>query len=134
MAVRHELALLPTIAVGLAGAAVAAFAHQGSGAIAAQQDFQAWLNPHQLAAILLDTREPVPSGTGAAATSATCKHGSSGAKLNPWTCTVGYGRGARVTYRIDVALNGSFTGADRTGTRTVHGCCVLGVARSSRSS
>jgi hypothetical protein len=80
--VRGELVTLPTIAVGLAGAAVAAFAHQGSAEIAAQQSLETVLNPHQLESMLLDTTEPVPAGTGPQATIATCRPGTEGAKLS----------------------------------------------------
>jgi hypothetical protein len=126
---RGELVILPTIAVGLAGAAVAAFAHQGSAQIAAQQSVESVLNRHQLEAMLLDTTEPIPKGTGPQATTATCKPGTRGPKLNPWACTVAYGPKQRIKYRIEVASSGSFTGADRTGSRTVRGCCLLGVAQ-----
>lgn len=129
---RGELAILPVIAVGLAGAAVAAFAHQGSADVATQQAIETVLNPHQLEAMLLDTTEPIAKGNGPAATSATCKPGTKGAKLNPWNCTVVYGPKVRLAYRIEVAPTGSWAGADRAGTGTVHGCCLLGVASKSQ--
>ena len=128
IAVRRELAVLPTVLVGLAAAVVGVSAHAGGAQFSAQQRGATKINPRQLDAMLMTTREPVPHGRGGSATGAACAHGAQGEKLNPWSCAVRYSSGAVIDYVIEVANDGRFIGVDKTGTRRVHGCCVVGVA------
>jgi hypothetical protein len=101
-------------------------AHQGDAAFVFNQQNPRTVKPTQFAALLLKTREPLPTGPGRPAKSATCHPGRIGAKLNPWRCTVVYGSGHQITYTLRVQLSGSFTGSDKSGDRVVNGCCVRG--------
>jgi hypothetical protein len=129
---RRELAIIPTIAVGLAAAAVAVSSYQGNPQFAADYQANARLDPHQLASMLMTTDEAVPHGVGPAAIRAACNHGRQGQKLNPWKCSVQYANGDIVRYLIAVAANGKYEGADLAGHRVVRGCCVVGVAHPSQ--
>ncbi len=125
---RRELAVIPVILVGLAAAAVGVSAHGGAAAFSAQQHGETRINPRQLDAMLLTTREPVPHGRGSIATAVACDPGTKGPKLNPWRCSIRYGSGAAIQYVVEVANSGRFVGVDKTGARVVRGCCVVGVA------
>jgi len=70
--------------------------------------------------------EPTPTGPGSAARRVRCVPGSRAGQRNPWTCTVRYGSGHRIRYRIEVRLNGSYRGVDPTGQFLIRGCCVAG--------
>jgi hypothetical protein len=126
--VRRELVIIPLILLGLIAAAVAVSAHGGGAAFSAQQQGEARINPRQLDAMLMTTREPVAHGHGSTAAGVACEPGTKGAKLNPWRCNIRYGSGAVIEYLIEIADNGRFEGVDGTGARTVRGCCVVGVA------
>jgi hypothetical protein len=126
--VRRELAIIPLVVVSLAGGAVGVSAHGGGAAFTAEQHGQSRIDPRQLDAMLMTTREPVAHGVGSAASGVVCEAGTHGAKLNPWQCNIRYRSGAVIDYVIEIANSGSFQGSDRTGARRVRGCCVVGVA------
>jgi hypothetical protein len=126
--VRRELAIIPLVVLSLAGGVVGISAHGGGAAFTAEQHGQTRIEPRQLDAMLMTTREPVPHGVGSAASGVVCEAGTKGAKLNPWQCNIRYRSGAVIDYVIEIANSGSFHGTDRTGARTVRGCCVVGVA------
>jgi hypothetical protein len=118
--------LLPTLAIGVVAGLLTIAAHQGDAAFVFNQQNPRTVRPQQFEAVISKTREPLPSGPGKPATGARCIPGKSGPKLNPWRCTVRYGSGRSVTYKLQVDLSGSFSGADKTGNRVVNGCCVTG--------
>jgi hypothetical protein len=123
------LVMGPTVVVGVVAALITIAAHQGTAGFVYAQQHPSRIDPSQLEAILKTTREPVPTGRGSLVRSARCLHGATGPKLNPWRCTLHYRSGSSITYRVVVALSGHFEGADRTGSRVVHGCCLQGTAR-----
>lgn len=122
------LVMGPVILVGVLGALVTIGAHQTNGAFANEQEHPSKIAPGQLETLLMQTREPIPSGEGTAVTSARCFPGADGPKLNPWHCVLRYRSGDAISYQIVVQPSGQFKGADRTGTRVVHGCCLDGAA------
>jgi hypothetical protein len=126
--VRREFVIIPVVLLCLAAAAVAASSRGGAAAFSAQQRGEAKINPRQLDAMLMTTREPVPQGHGGTATGVVCEAGTQGAKLNPWRCNIRYSSGDVVKYEVEVANDGRFEGIDRTGARIVRGCCVVGLA------
>jgi hypothetical protein len=125
---RGLFVILPTVAVGVVAAIVTIAAHQGDPAFVFEQQRPTRIEPGQLEVIVKMTREPRPSGPGSVAVAAGCIPGHRGPKLNPWRCTVRYGSGHVISYRIVVQLSGRFHGADRTGTRVIDGCCLRGGA------
>jgi hypothetical protein len=121
----------PVILVGVVAALVTIGAHQGNGAFVYEQAHPSKIVPQQLETILMQTREPVPGGPGSAVSSVRCLPGAHGPKLNPWHCVLRYRSRDAITYRIVVQPSGQFSGADRTGTRVIHGCCLEGVSAQS---
>jgi hypothetical protein len=128
---RGLILLLPALAVGVIGGLLTIGAHQGDAAFIFDQDNPRTAQPRQFELVIAKTREPLPSGPGSPATSAHCTPGTQGAKRNPWVCAVRYGSGRKITYRLRVASDGTFKGADKDGTRVVTGCCITGGARPS---
>jgi hypothetical protein len=120
------LVLGPVILVGVVAALVTIGAHQGNSAFVYGQAHPSKIDPGQLETILAQTREPIPGGDGSKVTSARCLPGANGPKLNPWHCVLRYRSGDSIRYRIVVQPSGQFNGADRSGTRVIHGCCLLG--------
>ena len=55
-------------------------------------------------------------------TRATCRPGGSGQLRNPWSCTLHYRSGLRLTYRVRVYPNGTVVGRKAHG--IIHGCCL----------
>src|SRR3954453_10314818 len=51
-------------------------------------------------------RGPTGKGAPKAPTRATCRPGNEGQLRNPWSCTLLYRTGERITYRVDVYRNG----------------------------
>jgi hypothetical protein len=120
------LVVVPTVAVGVVAALVTIGAHGADPAFIFEQQHPTRIEPGQLVSILTRTREPVPTGAGRAATSVRCIPGERGAKLNPWRCSIHYGSGGTIEYRIIVQPSGRFHGVDRTGARVIEGCCLRG--------
>jgi hypothetical protein len=131
---RVLLLMVPTVVVGLAAAFVTIAVRQGDPAFVYEQQHPAAIAPGQLEEILVRTHEPVPSGPGSAATSASCFPGQSGPKRNPWHCMLRYRSGQSLSYRILVQSSGRFEGVDRSGTGVIHGCCLKGDVVPSSSS
>jgi hypothetical protein len=101
-------------------------AHQGDAAFVFNQQNPRSVQPRQFELVIAKTREPLPTGQGLPATSAKCTPGNTGPKRNPWSCTVRYGSGRKITYSLEVRPDGNFKGVDKTGTRIVDGCCITG--------
>jgi hypothetical protein len=118
--------LLPVLVVGVIGGLLTISAHQGDAAFLFNQQNPRTAQPRQFELVIQKTREPLPTGPGLPATSAHCVPGTQGAKRNPWRCSVLYGSGRKITYRLRVAADGSFRGADKEGSRVVTGCCITG--------
>jgi hypothetical protein len=118
--------LLPTLAIGVVAGLLTIAAHQGDAAFVFNQEHPSTVRPQQFETVIAKTREPLPSGPGQPAIGARCTHGKNGPKLNPWRCTVRYGSGRSITYKLQVDPTGRFTGADKEGVRVVNGCCVTG--------
>ncbi len=71
-------------------------------------------------------REPVAPGAHATpARSARCRSGGSAGLRNPWTCSVRYRSGSRITYRVQLGADGSYRGRDPKIGRSITGCCVV---------
>jgi hypothetical protein len=64
---------MPLVLLSLAGGAVGVSAHGGGAAFTAKQHGQTRIEPRQLDAMLMTTREPVPHGVGSAATGVACE-------------------------------------------------------------
>jgi hypothetical protein len=125
---RGLIITLPTHVVGLIAALVTLSARQADPAFTYEQQHPARLEPTQLEAILVRTREPLRAGMGTVAVSVRCLPGSNGPKLNPWRCALRYRSGHTIAYRIKVQPSGHFRGVDRTGFRLIGGCCLRGTA------
>jgi hypothetical protein len=123
---RPLIVILPILVLGVVAAAITFAAHQANPEFTYAQQHPTQVDPRQLELILQRTREPVPGGNGSPAVAASCTAGETGPKLNPWSCKIRYRNGAKVSYQLVVALNGAFEGADRTGSRVIRGCCLVG--------
>ena len=123
---RGLLVLAPLLVVGIAAAVVSVAAHQGDDAFVYEQQHPRRVDAAELEALVVKAREPVAGGEGARAVSARCRAGGPGSQRNPWLCTVRYASRRRITYAIHIAPSGAFRGSDRSGTRTLSGCCVAG--------
>jgi hypothetical protein len=123
---RGVFLLLPTLAIGVIAGLLTIAAHQGDAAWVFNQQHPRNVSARQFETVIAKTREPLPTGQGLPAASARCIPGTQGPKRNPWSCTVRYGSGRKVTYSLEVRPDGKFKGVDRTGTRIVTGCCITG--------
>lgn len=123
---RGVLVAGPSLMVGVVAALVTIAGHAADRAFIFEQRHPARIEPGQLVSILARTREPLPGGSGRATTSVRCIPGHRGAKLNPWRCSIRYGSGHTIDYRIIVQPSGRFHGVDRTGARVITGCCLRG--------
>jgi hypothetical protein len=123
---RGILLLLPALVVALIAGLLTIGAHQGDAAFVFDQQHPKTVQPRQFEVVIAKSHEPLPTGPGPAGRSARCIPGTRGAKRNPWRCTVLYGSGRSVSYTLEVRPDGNFKGIDRTGTRTVTGCCISG--------
>lgn len=118
--------LLPALVIAAIGGLLTIAAHQGDAAFQFNQENPRTAEPRQFELVIAKTREPLPTGPGALATKAHCTPGTNGPKRNPWECTVRYGSGRSITYKLRVDPDGKFRGADKTGVRVVTGCCITG--------
>lgn len=123
---RGVFLLLPALVIGVIAGLLTIGAHQGDPAWVFAQQNPRNVSPRQFELVIAKTREPLPTGPGKPATGATCTPGNLGPKRNPWSCTVRYGSGRKVTYSLEVRPDGKFKGVDHTGTRIVTGCCITG--------
>jgi hypothetical protein len=123
---RGVFLLLPTLAIGVIAGLLTIAAHQGDAAWVFSQQHPRNVSPRQFETVIAKTREPLPTGQGLPAASARCIPGNQGPKRNPWSCTVRYGSGRKITYSLEVRPDGKFKGVDPTGTRIVTGCCITG--------
>ena len=117
---------MPLLLVGIAATAVSVAAHQGDDAFVYEQRNPRFVNAGEVEALVVKAREPVPSGRGARAVSARCRAGHAGTQRTPWVCAVRYASRRRITYTVRIAPTGALRGSDRSGTRTISGCCVAG--------
>jgi hypothetical protein len=123
---RGVFILLPTLVIGVIAGLLTIAAHQGDAAWVFAQQNPRNVSPRQLELLIGKTHEPVPAGQGKPVTGARCTPGTNGPKRNPWSCTVRYGSGRKITYSLEVQPSGRFKGVDPTGTRIVTGCCIAG--------
>jgi hypothetical protein len=123
---RGALLLLPTLVIGVIAGLLTIAAHQGDAAFVFNQQHPRDVQPRQFELVISKTNEPLPTGQGKPATGAKCTPGNDGPKRNPWSCTVRYGSGRKITYSLEVQPTGKFKGIDPTGTRLITGCCITG--------
>jgi hypothetical protein len=115
----------PILAVALA-AAIFAVSSRGDAAFEFDQRHPRAVTQQELESLVLRARQPTPSGPGAPATRARCVARGSTGQRNPWSCTVGYGSGKTIRYRVIVKDDGSYRGGDGTQQFFIDGCCVSG--------
>ena len=113
--------VVAVLVLGVAGAVVAVASRESDTAFLYAQEHPRTLEPRAMEVAVRKGNDPVPSGNSAPSTGAKCKPGSGGPERNPWDCTVRYGSGNTVRYRITVAPNGDFDGSDPTGQYVLKG-------------
>jgi hypothetical protein len=118
---------LAVAALGLVAAVVSVAGHESDTAFVYEQRHPAAIEPGQVERLVAKAPEPVASGKGSVAVSARCSGAPTGPNRNPWRCVVRYASGHRLAYTITIDPRGALRGEDRTGTRTIEGCCVEGV-------
>ncbi|MFI4978138.1 MAG: hypothetical protein ACHQC8_05645 [Solirubrobacterales bacterium] len=123
-----------TLAVGIAGTAVALNSREGNPQFASQQQGLLPVGAAALDRLIATTSDPRPGSSGRARY-VRCTSTASGALRNPWTCVVRYPRLPQVRYRVIVHADRSISGsglpeggslrAELTAKAlTVSGCCV----------
>jgi hypothetical protein len=123
---RALLLVIPLAAVGLVGAVVAIASHESDAAFIYAQQHPITVEPLQVERAVQKAREPVAGGRGSLAKSAACRPIGTSSRRRLWRCAVRYRSGNQLVYRVTIALNGAFKGADRTGAYTLSGCCIVG--------
>jgi hypothetical protein len=115
------------VLVGVAGTFVAlrgrggeeAFKYEQSGSLALKPSLK--LGEAQVAAFVATAPEPVIPADRTPPVQANCTPRGGGTLRNPWSCTILYRSGRRVSYRVVVQPNGHYTGV---GPGIISGCCV----------
>jgi hypothetical protein len=115
--------------VGVVGAVVAIASRESDAAFLYDQQHPKTIESAQLEALILKTRDPLPSENNARATNVSCKPGRADAQRNPWRCHVDYASGHKVTYRVRLRPSGGYRGVDKDRVLYVRGCCVAGATR-----
>jgi hypothetical protein len=115
------------VLVGVAGAVVALRSRGSEEAFQNEQSSSLALRPSpvlraaQVAAVVAFAPEPVAPAQRTRPVHVSCRPGGGGTLRNPWTCTILYRSGRRVSYRVVVEPDGHYTGV---GPGIISGCCV----------
>lgn len=123
---RGLVVMVPLLAVGIAASLFTLKSRESDAAFLLRQQHPLRVERREVETVVQKAREPVPVGTGTPATGANCRRGSNSVRGNPWVCAVRYASGHVIHYTLTVAPNGSLSGSDPTGERTLQGCCVAG--------
>jgi hypothetical protein len=120
------LLLAPIVAVA-AVAGVFTLSSRGDASLEYDQRHSGPPSARELELLIRKAREPTPEGPGSAARSVRCAAaGGAAPGQSAWSCSVRYGSGKAIRYRVTVRSNGAYSGADRSGQFLVNGCCVAG--------
>ena len=122
---RAFLLMLPVAVVGVIGGLVAIAARESDASFVYRQQHSASIEPGQVEKAVMRAREPVPGNNGTAARSGKCTPGGQSERRNPWQCSIKYGSGRVVVYRVEIGPDGAFRGLNQAGDRLVRGCCIL---------
>ena len=121
------LVVCGAILVGVAGTFVVLRSRGGEEAFQYEQSSSLALKPSpvlradQVAAYVARAPEPVSPADRTPAAEIDCRPRGGGILRNPWSCSILYHSGRRVSYRIVVQPKGSYSGV---GPGIISGCCV----------
>ena len=124
---RAALVVCGVLIVGTAASLVALSTRGNEDAFRSAQSASLTLSPPgvlsgaELAAAVARQPEPVAAAQRTRAVQARCEPKGSGVFRNPWECTVRYRSGTQAHYLVQVAPDGSYSGA---GTGLISGCCL----------
>jgi hypothetical protein len=119
---RTLLLLVPVVAVGLIGTISALHYREGDTPFEAAQRHLQVLSASAVEALVRTA--PAPTAPHRKARRATCVAGGRRPLRNPWECTLSYGPGLALRYRVAIRPNGSYVGTRQDEPGFIRGCCV----------